>query len=382
MTHTARPFSTASALTSLAVATLMMPSAQALAATPSNSELQGVKLYGDVSIAQDSVNNWGPWEQFEPPAAAPAAVTLPRVTAELYRTLPRAVTPGTPTPPVVIPPETPSLIGFGAFSTLSFNQGEGGSEQSVDGPHSLSLTGTAVTPSSTGATFPDAIRLQTTTLSGSPYSRPDSGALTLQDGAYSRDQNGQTQTSLTLVPPEGVVGTEEAKVSFYSKSIINYVRDAQDPDQLNAQSFVMETGVIGVQTSVTDMADLQRTNATASYQGKSMGGSDVIMNVNFAGQGSWTGSWNNGADSAQGVGFNASGTISGAQFNSTSVSTTDDANISGFVKGAFYGSRAAAAGGVADITKNEVRTVDAFVATQAQAALNTAQASKVAAGAK
>jgi hypothetical protein len=90
---------------------------------------------------------------------------------------------------------------------------------------------------------------------------------------------------------------------------------------------------------------------------------NVILNVKF-GDGTFTGSFNGGADgkvsigtSASGpvlsgaVGFNVtSGVITGSEFQSTGLSASDG-TVTGTVRGAFFGPMAAAAGGVADVTK-------------------------------
>ena len=55
------------ALRATSLAAALVTGLSAHAATP--AEMQTIKLYGDVTIAQDSVKAWGPWEQFEAPAA-------------------------------------------------------------------------------------------------------------------------------------------------------------------------------------------------------------------------------------------------------------------------------------------------------------------------
>jgi hypothetical protein len=349
MNHSAHSVpSTALKALSLAVATLLMQS-HALA-TPSPEELNSVKLYGDVTIAQDSVNNWGPWEQFEAPAAAPGALSLPRTTVDFFRTLPKA---------------TENLIGFGAFTTLTFSAAEGGEgggqQQNTDGPHPLSLTGTALASSTSGSIFPDSVQVKTSPLSTGSYAMPDSGKLTLQDGAYSR-ANDHEQVSLALFPAD-FNDSEKTKVSFYVKTINEYINSPEN----RTQRVTWETGVIGYRTSITDIAALHIQGAKADYVGNSLtnnGFAPMVMHVDFGGAGSWNGTWNNGVDSNGAVGFSASGSMNGAQFSSTSITTRDEASISGSVKGAFFGPNAAAVGGVADITKNETRYVNPFLAVK------------------
>ncbi|MBS1130860.1 MAG: hypothetical protein H6R16_1862, partial [Proteobacteria bacterium] len=59
-----------------------------------------VKSYGKVVIAQDSVGQWGPWEDFvEPAAGAPAPVAMPGMSGgDQYRNNPDIIVIPTPTP--------------------------------------------------------------------------------------------------------------------------------------------------------------------------------------------------------------------------------------------------------------------------------------------
>ncbi|HEX5356173.1 MAG TPA: hypothetical protein VFW93_08140 [Aquabacterium sp.] len=94
-------------------------SAHATEAT--GAQLKAVKLYGNVSIADDDIQAWGPWEQLEPPQAGPST-SLRRLTSDrdLYRPLATTIT------KVLTPPTTPSdfvceggsVCGFGVMYTL------------------------------------------------------------------------------------------------------------------------------------------------------------------------------------------------------------------------------------------------------------------------
>lgn len=119
--------------------------------------------------------------------------------------------------------------------------------------------------------------------------------------------------------------------------------------------------VAGQVTALAEMAGLSMSSATASYFGRSFGGGTVGMQVSFAGTGSWSGEWRGGYL----PNFNASGGISGASFASSSVTGVGCGGaVTGTVVGSFYGPQAAAAGGVADVTKNATRYVDVFLATK------------------
>lgn len=346
---------------SLAVATLLVQS-QAQAA-PTNAELNSVKLYGDVTIAKDSVSSWGPWTEFEPPAAGnPPLARLPG-TAELYRTLPQATTPaGGVTPPVVVTPE-PDLVGFGAFYTLTTSP-EGPDQ--VNGPHPINVAGTTIPPKTTESWLPDSFQMAIAPITGT-YPPPNSVQLTLQEGGEYSHSTENGQTTLTLIEnPDDPVDAQSNQVSIYK--FLSYILSPED----RAPQVISHFGVIGYKTSAIDMATLGQTNASFTYNGYSLTNGNafapMIMQVNLAGSGSWSGTWNNGADSNGAVGYSVTGgAINGSTFSTTAASTfssTDPGSITGKVSGAFYGPMASAVGGIADITKNGTRYVDPFLATK------------------
>ena len=337
---------------SLAVATLLLQS-QAQA-SPTNAELNSVKLYGNVTIAQDSVTGWGPWTEFEPPAAGnPPLAQLPS-TAELYRTLPQATTPPGVTPPVVVKPE---LIGFGGF----YSQLQTGEGLEVDGPHPITVTG-ATTKASTGGTFlPDAFVLQVGPTVTGEYPPPTSVALTLdtEQGFYtsSLTPTPEGETRLALLTNEASpVDTQSNQVSFYQ--LMSYIGA---PEGGTSPQVVTHIGVIGYGTPAGDMAALMRGNVNATYAGHSLTNGDefkpMIMNVQF-GQGTWDASFNGGANTvsttgAVAVGFNVQGgVINGSSFSTNAGSTfsATDGAVTGRVNGSFYGPQAAAVGGAYDVT--------------------------------
>lgn len=102
----------------LAVSFSSMLSAHASEAA--GGQLKSVKLYGNVSIADDDINAWGPWEQIEPPQAGPTG-GLRHMTSdrELYRplaTVTKALTPPTTLDDFVC--DGGSVCGFGVMYTL------------------------------------------------------------------------------------------------------------------------------------------------------------------------------------------------------------------------------------------------------------------------
>ncbi len=95
------------ALRATSLAAALVTGLSAHAATP--AEMQTIKLYGDVTIAQDSVKAWGPWEQFEAPAAGnpPVLPAFRSDASSLYR----------PIGPVN-PPTVGTIEGFATFTKL------------------------------------------------------------------------------------------------------------------------------------------------------------------------------------------------------------------------------------------------------------------------
>ncbi|MGH6649161.1 transferrin-binding protein-like solute binding protein [Aquabacterium sp.] len=367
----------------LAVAALLLQ-AQAQAA-PTEAQLNGVKVYGDVTIAQDSVTSWGPWTEFEPPAAGnPPLAQLP-TTADLYRTLPQATTPGNgggTTPPEV--PPALSLVGFGGYYAL-FRGGESGEDLTTDGPHPINVTGTQTTASTGGTFLPDAFVLQVSPITGE-YPPPTSMALILdpERGIYTSSltptESGETLFAL-VNNPDAPVDAQANQVSFYQ--LVSYIGA---PEGGASPQVVSHLGVIGYATPEFDMAALKRGNVSATYAGHSLtNGSAFVpmtMDVNF-GTSTWNATFNGGANSTVNVGDVAKtavgfsvqgGVINGSSFTTTGASTfsaTDAGSVAGRVNGSFYGPQAAAVGGAYDVTKNGVRYVDPFIGVKQPATTPT-----------
>lgn len=116
--------------------------------------------------------------------------------------------------------------------------------------------------------------------------------------------------------------------------------------------------VAGQLTPLADMGSLNAGNVTAKYEGQTaLAGGDVSMTVRF-GSATWDGKFNGGSGA---TGFTVTnGSISGANFaaSGSSIGAKDVggchpaySGVSGTVNGSFYGPQAAAAGGIVDITK-------------------------------
>jgi len=336
---------------SLAVATLLAHG-HAAAATPSSEELASVKLYGNVTIAQDSVNNWGPWEQFEAPAAGPVALTPPSFSLEFFRTLPKVKEDGL----------NQELAGFGTFAVIEQNENaEGGFQW-----HNIELTGTAFNQPAPGSLSPQGLQLLTTTVDESTHLMPDSGKLVQTGDTYSGINAQGHLTSLALIPSD--VDSEKAQASFYQRQIItDYITDTEGNinDVLRGS---IEVGVIGYKTATSDMSALRANNFQANYVGQSLslaaGFQSMSMSVNF-GNSTWHGNF----DAAGGI--SASGSVSGNSFNASSINA-GESSAQGYIRGNFTGPMAAGLMGNLDVTANGGRTQASFLAQQATQQQETA----------
>lgn len=339
-------------------------------AGPSQADLERTRLYGDVSIAQDSVNTWGVWEQFEPPAAGPntpIVALAPR--GDVYRPIGNVDPTPTPNPnpPVAVPLcASGALCGFGVFAD---RQGE----RDPSAPLVLTERFSFVTQPQTVAApilneqaarlqaqaifglawQPDAMRMLNTTLNGGSF-EADSGTLGLRpDGAYYGKDNGG-----------------DRRVVSSSTNVVEVARLSGVYKYVSGETSVSKDifAFWGVTTPAAAMDALNRSNVQVTYQGVTYGGTQAVtMSIDF-GQGKITsGQFGAGVDGkvtaiptttggtqlAGQVGFTFTGDVVGSTFRSTSVQAADARSISGSVQGAFFGSNAEAAAGVADVTKTK-----------------------------
>lgn len=320
---------------SLAAATLLLQT-QAQAA-PTSAELNSVKLYGDVTIAQDSVSGWGPWTEFEPPAAgAPPLAQLPN-TSELYRTLAQAT--------------APELIGFASVYT-QVRTGEG---LAFADPYTIGINGTPTKVSLDGSFLPDSFVLQVTEATAGDYPLPTSVPLTLQDGVYvsSLTPTPEGLTTLELLTnPDDPIDAQASQVSFYR--LVSYLGSPDGP----SPQVLVQVGVIGYATSAADMANLQSGKVTATYTGYAAtfeaGFVPLIMNVDF-GASTWSATVNNGGHTNGTAGFTTDGGINGSSFSTNASSTftsTTPGVTTGSMGGSFFGTQAAAVGGAYKVTQD------------------------------
>lgn len=346
-------------------------------ATATEAQLRSVTLYGNVSIQEDSTSSWGPWAEFEPPAAGNTQpVAAPRAATDPYRPLAQTTTNTTPpvTQPVTPPCASGGLCGFGMFVVGDPNDFEDRPERTD--VQAFRLNGNIVQAAQSegegsSALLPQVIGLNATVLSNTnvPFQLSTSGDLTYTNGTspYLGETPGNFYYGNNGVyaigqdPQKAGNGYSPEQITATHFKLVTYVKGPQGSVQGS-------WGVIGYTTPAADMEAL-RGSAQANYNGSDHYGNAVAMTVNFNGgangQGSWSGTWNGGSDgtvstqaSTNGtiltgqVGFTAAGNIQGSTFTSTSVGTNDArGSVTGFVQGAFFGPNAAAAGGVVDITK-------------------------------
>ncbi len=374
--------------------------------------------YGNVSLAEDSAQQWGPWSEFVQPAAGgPSVVFLPQV-AELYRPLPKTDPTPTPTPtPVDDFCKSGEWCGYAVFrnesSSWSNSDQEGGEggrhEYTYTRPHPARIA-FALNPddpsiTAGNGTGPGSAAWRIASLSGLTPLFGESGLMPAQFGGtwwwsgssdeglhtfyasrYTSSDSGYEQAWAYGVPHDYYwwyylpTNNEEVAVGWFGRSVSNYMSGG---DGYRSGGDGSESGVYGYYvagiTTPQAYLDAQRIgNVIATYSGSSMDmsgcASSVNMTVDF-GKATWSGSWNNGtngytytqtaSDGTQylqgNVGFNASGTISGANIQSTSVSALDTKAVSGSVQGTFFGQQAGSVGGVHDIVKDNLPHTGVFL---------------------
>jgi len=353
-------------------------------AAPSQEDLARVRLYGNVTIAQDSVNSWGVWEQFEPPAAGPTtpSVSLPS-TSELYRPLATVNVPATVTGQLCA---SGALCGFGLATQMGkvFIERPQPSEVSDEGERSgprqgvfvvqpTVLAAREVPALSRGAWLPASMVFAPTALDGAPLGLlPTSSELTLQLTEFMETRYGYGDGFLDVYAGGFDEGEDLAGGNNVALApMMGYVNG----DRSGGGASVF--GVLGVTSTVGDMAALQRGNAVVDYVGSTFNtGSSVALTVDF-GQGRVVGgSFNGGSDGGgvmtyvasdgqryvangqryieggSGVGINVlGGTVVGSNFVINQMSA-NDGTVSGRIQGAFFGPQAEMAAGAVDVVKS------------------------------
>lgn len=361
-------------------------------AAPSQEELERVRLYGNVSIAQDSVNSWGVWEQFEPPAAGPAtpSIALPS-TVELYRPLASVAAPAAEAAPLCA---SGALCGFGvsvafakgkflgALSTESSESTGPRTKAFIVSPEVLAAAaqerpiGELLLPGalSTASNWqPSRMLFSPRGLDGGPTLLPEVSELTLEgvEGSYAYYEStdgtvGHLSSNGYGVNQELAEGSE-ADVAFMH-GVLGYVGGESSSTTAGGQLH----GIWGVTTATAGLEALKRDNVVINYEGGSYGGSTVALTVDFGQARVLGGSFNGGTDGGVGqyiasdgkryitgqVGINVlGGTVQGSNFVITQMSA-NDGTVNGRIQGAFYGAQAQVAAGAVDVV--ESRTDGAY----------------------
>jgi hypothetical protein len=328
MHHITQSAVRATSLAAAIVACLTSVSAHAA----NTAQMQDIKLYGEVTIAQDSVQSWGPWEQFEAPAAGNR---LPMPTfgsdaSNLYRPISPIINPN-PVPPTPLPETT--LTGFGTFVQYYDSEGVYVRTTPDQALVTASIAGTTTSiglPTSVSAVFDPHTALGTT---GLPLD--STGQLNITDRGYGSPDGRITVTPVNVpdIDPNAIQAWPY--LLQYISGVEMVQAEASSSDYFSNAQF----GVVGVQTSATDMAALRSGNFSATYVGKTLAVNyDFNMKVNF-GAGTFTASAANPDASAK-VKINFSGVVNGANVTSTKVVAGGSTNAQGGLNGFFTGKQA------------------------------------------
>lgn len=409
------------------VAMLFTGMQPALAATHED-EWQNMKLCGDLTIAADSVSEWGCWNQFEAPAAGPPSIALlgPLV-RDSYRPVP---TFSTVTEEGCAAGAWCGYVAYRSYlydgESSTYNRPQAGLIQlwpNPDDPMAVTIDGgegygemrIKITPMAgsepllvipameqfsgwNGVNLPVEFGMDTTwvaTRDGlANFYGSDGGEfnVTIEDqdfsGSWSAGIGGHNR-----IWARGKGSGDEFDVTPYMTmggnlyvSVWGYIngRDGDEfyyGDYFNAHDGA-EGYVAGIPTPLVDMNALRSNNITASYAGFTSAGrwtsgqSPVAMTVQF-GNGTWNGSWNNGYDGNMYLNHDSSGrpyivgqiglTASGTVTGANFQSTTvgaHDGNVSGSVQGTFYGPGAAGLGGIVNVTKTSVQPEGPAITSQ------------------
>lgn len=335
---------TASTLTlsALAMAASLLVQTSALAAA-SAEDLGKIKLYGDVTIAQDSTDQWGPWEQFEPPSAGPVSLSQLKFGSELYRPLAQSSLQAA-TPFVIPDCAGGRLCGIGFFtdSTEFSDEAQGLVNHAFMTVGPEKSTGSSNAP--TGI-YGRSLTLQTTPLTTGSVVFPESGKLNAQDlYTYGRSVSG-AQVSLELSPLPADVEAEETPddTRFMQMRMLRYI-NAPGTAELQILENSDFVGAIGYATLDSDMTTLRTSGTKATY-------SNINSDSTFNGTSTWVMKVDFGNSTANTVldgKYTAQQVITGRVVNSTSV--TGGGALAGSSIGAvFHGSMASSAAGIAQI---------------------------------
>ena len=360
-----------------------------------------VNSYGKVAIAQDSVSQWGPWEDFvEPAAGAPSPVAMPgAVGSDPYRTIPTTVVANDVC-------RSGDWCGYAVFRNYEWNYNH--SEENEGSVYTRPMAGLfalTLTPDDPNAVTVDGgsgsgkVSWRLASLTDTPPTFTNSGAdapasfgnwywwYNSEQGLHNFQANRETSTSSGNTStydrtyaygyPHDYyyyyglpTSNKEVAVGWFERYVESYVRGEGESSYWDKGTETYGYYVAGIATPQAYLDSQRAGNVVATYSGASYDWwsgyqTPVNMTVDFR-NASWSGSWNGGSDGnvytgtdSKGnqfwygqVGFNASGNISGANIQSTSLSANDGA-VTGKVQGTFFGQTAGSIGGVSDIVKTK-----------------------------
>lgn len=349
---------------------------------PAQDPYAKVVLYADVTIAQDTVCDWGIWEQLEPTAAGPQA-PLPLLAggSEKYRPI------GEVTPPVD-PGSVGKLVGFGVIYAVDASYMEQAAAVFEGRVAPARQAFKLETDASTW--MPQQVTVSTVSIRDAVPAFDQFGPMVLS-GSSMHVREAMSETSMeygSILTQLGSVASNlpgaPTELDHFNGELNRYVSGNPEREALGPRPSAQFYGVWGVTTPENDMAVLTRNNVTATYSGYMVDEGNersgrIVMTTNF-GNGTFQATVNGGRDQAgvtvqstatggvqlQGpVGFYMSGNITGATWQATSFSADDLARdrktrqpvpITGSASGAFIGPQAAAVIGAVDITKSNTRT--------------------------
>lgn len=346
-----------------------------------------VTSYGNVPLAQDSSEAWGPWSEFIAPAAGGPVVNplqfIGEASGERYRPHPQIPEQKKDEPPVVVPPVVEACAAGMACGYAVFQNNSQGYDSDYGRYRDAGDGGESVHPATFDVRLNDENAPASWRLTSLDETAPhftESGELVESYGSLShyfdsfRDDYSSEGVGGAYIGGESIGSSDVAVGNQYElngydsypidggEGFARALRTYIDGEEGSIYKRTHGVFIAGIPTATTDMSALRANGIQATYDGRAFQGAAVHFDVNF-GTAQWSGSWNGGQDGGGHVGFNASGGITGSNIQSTSVSALDGP-ASGMVKGTFYGSQAAALGGVVDVTKAGGRYVDIFLTTK------------------
>lgn len=333
--------------------------------------------YRGVMVAQDSVGQWGPWEQFvEPAAGAPSIAFLGEPVGDPYRNIPDYIIPT---------PQDFCKAGQWCGYAIYMNKGDGEGQAEV---RSLSyykpppgmqvpygLFALSLTPDNPGAVVPGwgwgpgTVAWQLSPLNGSvaPTYGDSGGAMDAMFGTWFEGGLHRFLASRVGLDSAWATGdthnlwwgaklptnNPEVAAGYFGRMTMEefaaYVKCGERCYQTAGTEGYYVAGVVTPQSYLAGQVKATYDGWSLNYAGNKI---PVHISVNFGNQ-TWNGSWNNGFDTSNRVGFNVTnGTINGATIQASSGNLSGYGGaVTGYVQGTFFGQTAGSIGGVSDVTK-------------------------------